>query len=78
MIEVRDKDSGASLGSISEDELQFLVDQLEEESDEDTDYYLNRTTVGMLEQHGASAHLLELLERALGDRDECEIEWSRS
>ncbi len=78
MIEVREKETGTSLGSISAEELQFLIDQLEEESDDDTDYYLNRTTVDMLREHGASEHLSELLERALGDRDECEIEWSRS
>lgn len=76
MIELKDKETGASLGSISAEELQFLIDQLEEESDDDTDYYLNRSTVEMLQAHGASAHLSELLERALGDNDEVEIEWS--
>ena len=78
MIELRDKETGASLGSISAEELQFLIDQLEEESDDDTDYYLNRSTVEMLRVQGASAHLNELLERALGDNDEVEIEWSKS
>ena len=78
MIELRDKETGDSLGSVSAEELQFLIDQLEEESDDDTDYYLNRTTVDMLKQHGASAHLSELLERALGDRDGVEIDWSRT
>ena len=78
MIELRDKETGDSLGSVSAEELQFLIDQLEEESDDDTDYYLNRTTVDMLKQHGASVHLSELLERALGDRDGVEIDWSRT
>ncbi len=78
MIELRDKETGDSLGSVSAEELQFLIDQLEEESDDDTDYYLNRTTVDMLKQNGASAHLSELLERALGDHDEVEIVWSRT
>lgn len=77
MVELRDKETGASLGSISTEDLQFLVDQLEEESDDDTDYYLNRTMVDMLKQNGASAHLSELLERALGDRDDVEIDWSK-
>jgi processive 1,2-diacylglycerol beta-glucosyltransferase len=76
MIELRDKETGASLGSISPEELRFLMDQLEEESDDDTDYYLNRATFEMLKDHGASARLRELLERAFGDRDEIEFEWS--
>jgi len=78
MIELRDKETGTPLGAISAEELQFLIDQLEEESDDDTDYFLNRTMVDMLKQQGASPHLSELLERALGDRDEVEIEWSDS
>ena len=78
MIEIRDKETGVSLGSVSAEELQFLVDQLEEESDDDTDYYLNRTMVDMIKEQGASAHLSELLERALGDREDVEIDWSRT
>ena len=32
MIRLRDKETGADLGTISEEELEFLQDQLEEES----------------------------------------------
>lgn len=78
MIELRDKATGSILGSISEEELQFLIDQLEEESEEDTDYYLNRTTFELLKSRDASQHLIELLEQAMGSRDEIEIEWSRT
>ena len=35
MIALRDKDTGADLGTITEEQLQFLVDQLEEEYAED-------------------------------------------
>ena len=35
MIRVRDKESGANLGSITKEQLQFLIDQLEEETEED-------------------------------------------
>ncbi|MGH7607557.1 MAG: hypothetical protein ACREME_09470 [Gemmatimonadales bacterium] len=44
MIELRDKDGGEPLGTINERQLQFLVDQLEEESSEDRDYYINAPT----------------------------------
>ena len=78
MIELKDKETGASLGSISPEQLQFLIDNLEEEYDEDTDYYLTRVTLEMLKDHGADPALVSLLEAALGDRDDIEIEWSRS
>jgi hypothetical protein len=77
MIKLRDKETRALLGSISEDELQFLIDNLEEEWDGDTDYYLNRTTIEMLKGVGADDALIDLLEEALGDRDDVEIEWER-
>lgn len=78
MIQLRDKETGELLGSISEEDLQFLIDHLEEEYDEDTDYYLNRTTLEMLRNEGADESLIGLLEDALGDRDDVEIEWSRT
>jgi processive 1,2-diacylglycerol beta-glucosyltransferase len=78
MIQLRDKQTGALLGSITEEELQFLIDQLEEESSEDRDYYLNRATLETLRNEGASRSLTDLLEKAMGDRDEAEVEWSRS
>jgi len=77
MIQLRDKESGSLLGSISEEELQFLIDNLEEEWDGDTDYYLNRTTIEMLKDSGADKRLLELLEGALGDREDVEIVWEK-
>lgn len=76
MIQLRDKETGRVLGSISEDQLQFLIDQLEEESADDTDYYLNRATLEMFEERGADADLLRILRDGLGDREEMEIEWS--
>lgn len=77
MIKVYDNETGTLLGSISDEELQFLIDELEEESLEDQDYYLNRDTLGMLEKAGGQTALIELLRRALGDRDGIEIRWSR-
>ena len=78
MIALRDKDSGNDLGTISEEQLQFLVDQLEEESDEDRDYYINRTAVDVMQQNGADLELVNLLLKAIGERDGVEIQWSRA
>jgi hypothetical protein len=77
VIDVFDNDTGAPLGSISEAQLAFLTQQLEEESAADTDYYINRETIDMLAQRGADADLLELLQRAIGDRQDVEIRWER-
>lgn len=78
MIQLQDKQSGSVLGSISEDDLQFLIDNLEEESEDDVDYYLNRSTLEIFKEKGISSTLLNVLENALGDREDVEIEWSRA
>jgi processive 1,2-diacylglycerol beta-glucosyltransferase len=77
MIELRDKETGTSLGQISETQLQFLIDQLEEESTEDQDYYINLATLEMFERAGADTELMALLRRGLGTKENMEIIWSR-
>jgi len=78
MIRLSDKKNGTPLGTISEEDLQFLIDNLEEEWAEDTDYYLNRTTFDMLKNKGAGQSLLDILEPVFKQREDIEIEWSRS
>jgi processive 1,2-diacylglycerol beta-glucosyltransferase len=78
MIQLHDKDTGAPIGAITEAQLQFLIDQLEEESSEDQDYYINETTLDLFEQRGADKALVALLRSALKGRTEMEIRWSRS
>ena len=75
MIQVRNKDNGQVLGTISEKDLKFLQDQLVEETEEDTDYYLNRDELEILKVKGASSELVVLLEKGFGDGAELEIEW---
>lgn len=77
MIDVFDNDTNTPLGTITEAQLAFLSQQLEEESPTDTDYYINRATIDLLEARGADPALLELLRRAIGDRDDVEIRWER-
>lgn len=78
MIQIHDKDSGARIGTLTEKQLQFLIDQLEEESGEDQDYYINETTVDLFEENGADKALIALLREALNGRTEMEIRWSRN
>jgi hypothetical protein len=77
MIELRDKRTGASLGTISQTQLQFLIDQLEEEDVEDQDYYINLATLDMFQRAGADPQLLELLRQGLGTMEDMDIVWSR-
>ena len=66
------------LGEISEDELQFLIDQMEEESTKDKDYSITRMEIAYFSQNGATSHLINLLTQALGEQQEVIILWSRS
>lgn len=77
MIQLHDKDSDRLLAEISEAQLQFLIDHLEEESARDRDYYLDEATLAMLAEAGGDAALIETLRRALGGRPGMEIRWSR-
>ena len=77
MVRLEDKETGAPLGAISEEHLRFMIDQLEEETDDDHDYYINRATVDSFEERNADPQLVEILRRALGTREEMEIQWSR-
>jgi hypothetical protein len=65
----------AQIGEISEEQLDVLVDNLEEEWPEDRDYYINRAMIETLKQRGADSVLLHLLNEALGNRDEVDILW---
>jgi hypothetical protein len=78
MVELFDKQTGAAVGTLTDDQFQYLVDHLEEENSEDDDYYVNRATVDILESEGADPVLAEVLRRALGDREEMDLRWTRS
>ncbi len=78
MITLSLKGSAGVLGTIDESDLQFLIDQLEEEFDEDTDYYISLATVEMLQDNGASDGLVSILKDAVGDSMGVDINWKRA
>src|SRR5262249_45648717 len=63
-VNLTDSGTGRIVGRITEDQLQFLVDELEEESSEDRDYYIDAATIDVLASAGADADLIDLLKRA--------------
>jgi hypothetical protein len=78
MITLSVADSGEVVGTVPDADFQMLVDQLEEESEEDTDYYITPSTIAMLEEHGASETLLAVLRRAVGGSEGADVRWART
>ena len=72
---LKEKETGTVIGEISDEQLQLLIDHLEEESSTDQDYYINQTTIEMLKDAGADTSLVEMLSKALHNREGIEIEW---
>ena len=77
MIELYNKETKDLLGEISQEDLQFLIDNLEEENLTDTDYYINRPVLDMLKEKGLSSDLSCLIEKAMGESDDVEIEYKK-
>jgi hypothetical protein len=77
MIDLYNAETNQLLGSITEADLQVLIDALEEESAEDQDYYIDKATLDYMADGRPSDHLLEILRGALGSKDGVEIRWER-
>lgn len=78
MVKLSDKKTRQYLGRISKEDLQFLIDNLEEEKLTDTDYYINRATLDLLKGKGMSEDLAKLIESAMGGNDDIEISYERT
>ena len=77
MIDLFLKDSGRHLGTITEAELQYLVDSLEETSPDDQDYFVDQATVDYLADGRATDHLVDLLRTAVASSEGVEIRWQK-
>ncbi len=67
-------DSGDDIGTITDAQLKFLKDQLENDDDEDH-YVINAETLELLSDNGGEPEFLAMLEKALGDDDSMDIAW---
>ena len=70
-----DKETGAVVGTITDEQLEYLQNQLEEESPDDQDYWFDVASLDVLEEGGADPALMSVLRAALGDREEMELRW---
>ncbi|MCY1384020.1 hypothetical protein D9M69_722120 [compost metagenome] len=75
-IRLSEKDSGRTLGNISEADFQILVDYMEEESSKDQDYYVEHTAIDALESLGASTDFVALLRTAVGESEGVDVVWA--
>ena len=78
VITLKNKENNQTIGTISEQQLQFLIEQLEEEHSNDQDYFINRDTLDLLKDNAADDQLIKILTDALGDKDDLEIIWTQS
>ena len=77
MISIFEKDTNKPLGQITEAQLQYWIDNLEEEWSDDQDYVVTPLLLEYFEGLGADPELVSLLRDALAGRDEIEIVWSK-
>jgi hypothetical protein len=77
MIDLYDEATNQPVGSITEADLQVLVDALEEESIDDHDYYIDSATINVIADGRATEHLVKVLRTALGTKEGVDIRWQR-
>jgi len=77
MVKLYDNITGQYLGMIADEDLQFLIDNLEEESLTDTEYYIDRPTFDLLKERGMSEAFANIIETAMGGEDEVEIRYEQ-
>jgi hypothetical protein len=58
------------LGIITENQLDFLTENLEEELEEEEEYWVNQATIDYLRDQGADEGLLQLLAKAVAGSEE--------
>ena len=75
VIDLVDESTGTRLGGITEAQLRSLQDALEEESEDDRDYYIDGPTLALLEDAGVEAAVVAMLRQALGSRDGMDVRW---
>jgi hypothetical protein len=69
-------DNNETIGTISPAQLAFLVEMLEEEDEEDQDYFIDHDTLELFSDNGCDPELLALLEGALEEgEDGVDIAW---
>jgi inactivated superfamily I helicase len=77
MPKIYNKTTNGLLGTVSEADIQCLIDVLEEEDSKDVDYFIDLNTVDILEDNGASVDLVTFLRAAIGASEGVDIRWEK-
>ena len=72
------KDSGKAIGTLSDDQLDELIELLEEEDTQDHDDYIAKDVLAFMEEEGAAPELLEMLRPHVTDDEGIEVEWKET
>jgi hypothetical protein len=66
-------DNGIEIGVITDAQQAFLIAQLEDDDEDDTDFLIDRDTLDLLSDNDADPELLALLEKGLAGDDAMDI-----
>lgn len=75
MYQLIDIEHDDEIGIITEDQVQFLIDNLEEEGIEDQDYYIDPDALSFLAESGCDPELLTMLTEALEGRVNIDVRY---
>ena len=76
MIDLFRVSNNQLIGSITPGDLEVLRLALEEESEDDRDYYITAATIDVIADGSATEHLVGLLRTALGSDEGVDIRWA--
>ena len=77
MYNVYNNDTDELIGALDYYQLQWLRSRLEEESMEDEEYVISSLEISLFESQEAPKELLDVLHKAIGDKDEVTIRWKK-
>lgn len=77
MIRLYEVESNKLLGQITDEQLAFLIEHLEETSTGDQDYYLDEATIELIGDAGADPALLGTLRSGLAGKPGYDLRWER-
>jgi hypothetical protein len=75
MIRLYDNENEKEIGGITEPQLEFLIEELADESLDEYTYNINASVISYLEGSGADPQLVTLLRGALGSRTSMELRY---
>ena len=78
MNTIRLVDTKEIIGTVTDEELDEIIDALEEETEDDQDYYVDANTLDYMEGLNVSANVLAMLKTALAGKESIDIEWDKA